>query len=215
MAAIVPAYNEQNTIGSVVRTLKSSPYISEVVVVSDGSTDKTFEAAREAGAVVYELPIRHGKGAAMQHGVAHVDTEVIAFFDADLKGLTEDHVERIILPVLCGAKVMNVGLRDRGPIGTALMHHLPLIGGERAMYRHVFEAVPDEFMQGFMIESALNYYCRSRGYTYGGVKLPGLKIVHKYEKVGWKKGLIEYAKMSYEIIKAMVEVRIAKMMGKF
>jgi len=213
--AIVPAYNEAKTISPVVSELVRSPYFKEVIVVSDGSTDETAQVAEQAGATVYQLPIKNGKGAAMQHGLAHSETEIVAFFDADLKGFTADHAERIILPVLTGARVMNVGLRDRGSIITGLMHFLPLIGGERAMYRHVFEAIPDRYIQGFMIESALNYYCRSRKLTYGGVKLPGIKIVHKYEKVGYLRGLIEYIKMSIEIIKAMTIVRIDHWRGKF
>lgn len=216
VTAIVPAYNESQTIHSIVQVLKQSEHIGEVIVVSDGSTDDTNVKAKAAGAdKVFQLPLKSGKGAAMQHGVAHADGEVIAFFDADLKGLTTDHIERIILPVLKGARVMNVGLRDRGPLATAMMYHLPLIGGERAMQRHVFESIPDQFLQGFMIESALNYFCRSRDYTYGGVKLPGLKIVHKYEKVGWAKGIKEYISMGWEIIKAMVKVRVAYKRGKF
>jgi len=216
VTAIVPAYNESKTISSIVKVLKSSKHVGQVIVVSDGSTDNTDEIAHEAGAdKVFQLPIKKGKGAAMQHGVAHADGEVIAFFDADLKGLDVDHIERIILPVASGAKIMNVGLRDRGKLTMALMHYLPLIGGERAMQRHVFESIPDKFLQGFMIESALNYFCRSRGYSYGGVNLPGLKIVHKYEKVGWAKGVREYVSMGWEVVKAMIRVRIAYRLNKF
>ncbi len=215
VTAIVPAYNESLTIGPVVKELMQSPYFKEVIVISDGSTDNTARVAEAAGATVYQLPVKNGKGAAMQHGLAHAETEVVAFFDADLKGFKADHAERIVLPVLKGARVMNVGLRDRGGLITGLMHYLPLIGGERAMYRHVFEAIPDRYKQGFMIESALNYYCRSRKLTYGGVKLPGIKIVHKYEKVGYWRGFIEYVKMSLEIIKAMTIVRLDYLRGKF
>jgi len=214
--AIIPAYNEAKTIGKVVKILKQSEHVGKVVVISDGSTDKTVDVAKKAGAdVVHQLPIKKGKGAAMMHGVTHTDSNVIAFFDADLKGLTPDHVELIVLPVLSGARMMNVGLRDRGYFGTAMMYHLPLIGGERAMIRHVFEDIPDEFMQGFMVEAALNYYCRSHSYSYGGVKLPGLKIVHKYEKVGWAQGIEEYFSMGTVVWKAMIKVRIAHLRGKF
>ncbi|MBU1906836.1 glycosyltransferase [Patescibacteria group bacterium] len=214
--AIIPAYNESKTIGGVIKVLKASEHIGKVVVISDGSTDNTEEVAKQAGAdLVHQLPVKKGKGAAMMHGVTHTDSNVIAFFDADLKGLTTDHVELIVLPVLTGARMMNVGLRDRGYFGTAMMHHLPLIGGERAMMRHVFEDIPDQFMQGFMVEAALNYYCRSHGYAYGGVKLPGLKIVKKYQKVGWPKAIGEYASMSWVVYQAMIKVRFAHLRGKF
>lgn len=216
VAAIVPAYNEQETIASVVRTLASSPLIGEVIVISDGSTDRTAEVAKSAGAdLVRQLPIKGGKGAAMLHGVTVTKAPVIVFFDADLRGLTEDHVERLLLPVLSGARSMNVGLRDKGPLLTPFIRFLPLIGGERAMRREVIERVPPQFLQGFMAESALNYHCRSRRLHYGGVNLEGLSMRRKFEKVGVAKSIREYLHMTWQIVKAMTVVRIARLMKKF
>ncbi len=84
VSSIVAAYNEELTIASVVRALKSSPLIDEVIVVSDGSTDKTAQKATEAGAdIVHELPIKKGKGAAISHGVTHADGEILFFSDAE------------------------------------------------------------------------------------------------------------------------------------
>lgn len=215
IAAIVPAFNEAATIAAVVESLRASPHVGEVIVVSDGSTDATADVARAAGATVYDLPANAGKGAAMLHGLTRTDASVIGFFDADLKGLTPDHVERLVLPVLSASRVMNVGLRDRGPFLSNLAKRLPLIGGERVMLRQVVEGVPPEYLQGFMIESALNFYCRSRDLPYGSVFLSGLSIRRKYEKVGWRRGVIQYAKMAGEILQAMVAVRIANLLKRF
>jgi len=216
VAAIVPAYNEEKTIGPIIKILKTSPLIDEVIVISDGSNDDTIRICNEIGPeICHQLPIRSGKGKAMQHGVAHTDAPIIVFFDADLYGLNEKHIEKIVEPVLKGEKVMNVALRDRGPFLMKLSAHLPLIGGERAMNRHIFEDVPEEYKQGFMVEQALNYYCRSRGYKYGSVPCPGLTIRRKMQKVGFAKGLLQYIKMFYQVFKAMVIVRWAKLIGKF
>lgn len=215
VAAIIPAYNEEPTVAGVVEALRASPYVQEVIVVCDGSTDQTGERARAAGATVYELPRNSGKGAAMLHGLTHTDASVVAFFDADLIGLEPDHVERLVLPVLSGSRVMNVGIRDRGRLLTRLTEHLPLIGGERVMLRRVVEGVPPEYLQGFMIESALNYYCRSRKLPYGTVFLPGLGIRRKYEKVGWKRGVVEYVKMGWQIAAAMAVVRVGRLLKRF
>lgn len=215
LAAIIPAYNEEPTVAGVVGALRASPYVREVIVVCDGSSDGTAALARGAGATVFELPKNQGKGAAMLHGLTHTDASVVAFFDADLIGLTPDHVERLVLPVLSGSRVMNVGIRDRGPLVTRLTEHLPLIGGERVMLRRVVEGVPPEYLQGFMIESALNYYCRSRKLPYGTVFLPGLGIRRKYEKVGWKRGVVEYVKMAWQIAAAMTAVRVGRLLKRF
>jgi len=215
VAAIVPAYNEEATIGPIIKTLASSETLDEVIVVSDGSTDRTKEIAEAAGATVYQLPRVSGKGAAMLHGVASTDAGVLVFIDADLIGLTHDHIDRLVLPVMSGTKSMNIGIRDRGKILSFLSSHLPLIGGERAMSRQVIEGVPPEYLQGFMVESSLNYYCRSRGLSYGSVHLPGLSIRRKMQKVGIRLGMVQYVKMLAQIIKAMLIVRLARLFKRF
>ncbi|MBI5794251.1 glycosyltransferase [Candidatus Uhrbacteria bacterium] len=209
VTAIIPAYDEEVTIGTVVSVVKASPFIQEVIVVSDGSSDRTGHVARAAGARVHELFPNSGKGEAMRFGVTQTDAPIVVFFDADLIGLNVDHIERLVAPVVDGACAMNVGLRDRGRWITSLTKHLPLISGERAMQRSVFEGVPGRFLHGFMIESALNYFCRSRGAVLCAVKLPGLTIRRKYQKVGILRAVLQYARMSYQIVKAMVVVRVA------
>lgn len=216
VAAIVAAYNEEPTIGPIVETLVNSRLFRDVIVISDGSTDRTADIAKAAGAsLVHQFPWKHGKGAAMMHGVAHTDAPILFFLDADLKGLTVEHLKCILEPVLAGTLAMCVGIRDRGPIGMSLAKVLPLIGGERAMVRRVFEDVPDRFMQGFMVESAMNYYCRSHKLPYGTVPLYGLKIRRKMQKVGFRKGLFEYLGMGYQIVRAMVIVRLARLRKEF
>ncbi|MBI4714154.1 glycosyltransferase [Candidatus Uhrbacteria bacterium] len=215
VTAIIPAYNEEKTIGNVVRPLVSSQIIDEVFVISDGSTDKTKEFAEQAGAQVHELPKTGGKGEAMLHAVAHTDSPIIVFFDADLIGLTEEHIERLLLPVINGGIVMNVGIRDRGKFLSSLSRHLPLISGERAMLRRIFENVPPEFMRGFMVETSLNYYCRSHHLRYGSVEMPGLTFRRKYQKVIWPLAVVQYIRMFWQVGVAMLAVRLARMFGKF
>jgi len=216
VAAVIPAYNEDKTIADVVKVAKASDYVDEVVVVSDGSTDKTVAKAEKAGAdKVVDLPAKGGKGAALLRGVAETKAEIIVFLDADLKGFTEQHIKKLVEPVIRGQKVMAAGLRDRGKILTKLEKYLPLVGGERALQRFVIENIPKKYLQGFMVEIALNYYCRSRNLPYGGVFLRGLNMRKKMEKVGVLKGLWQYIKMYFQVVKAMAIVRLAKIKGKF
>jgi len=214
VSAIVPALNEEKTIGEVVQVLCSSSLVSEVIVVSDGSTDATAIRAKEAGAIVLSLPKRGGKGSAMMHGLMKTDAPVIIFTDADLQGFTKDHIETLLLPVLSGSRIMNIGLRDRGWFLTRLSAYLPLISGERALKREVLEQIPAEFLQGFMVESAMNYWCRIHKAHYGSVLLKGLSIRRKYEKVGWLLGLQQYVKMSFQIVWGIVKIRLAFLFQK-
>jgi len=211
VAAIIPAFNEEKTVGEVVKIISQSSIVDEIIVISDGSTDASAQKAREAGAnVVHELPWRHGKGSAMSHGVTHTDAPILLFLDADLIGLTKKHIEDIVQPVLEGKRAMNVGLRERGFFWTKLAWYLPLIGGERAMQRQVFENIPGRYLSGFKAEGALNYYCRANHLPYGKVILRGIKIVRKMEKFGFWVGLWEYIKMGWQIIWAITEVRLAR-----
>lgn len=66
VVAVIPAYNEERFIGSVV--IKACKYADAVIVVDDGSTDATVEIVRLAGATVIEHPQNAGKGAAVSTG---------------------------------------------------------------------------------------------------------------------------------------------------
>src|SRR5262249_14478570 len=81
---VVPAYNEAQVIGEVIAGLIA--YFNHVVVVDDGSVDRTGERARAAGATVLRHIINLGQGAALQTGIDYVlgqGSEFVATFDAD------------------------------------------------------------------------------------------------------------------------------------
>ncbi len=65
---IIPAYNEANQVASVIRGIKESLPLVEVLIVDDGSTDETRKVAMEAGATVLSHPFNLGYGAALQTG---------------------------------------------------------------------------------------------------------------------------------------------------
>src|ERR1051326_6928042 len=68
-SAIIAAYNEEGTLADVVRGLRASPLIDEIIVVSDGSTDRTVEIARSLDVKTIALRENQGKGYAMRVGV--------------------------------------------------------------------------------------------------------------------------------------------------
>ncbi|MFA5853586.1 MAG: glycosyltransferase [Patescibacteria group bacterium] len=210
VAAIVPALNEEKTVGDVVRVLKASKSIGEVVVVDDGSVDRTSEEAKRAGARVVRLDHNVGKGGALLAGAQATTAGIFFFCDADFIGLTPAHVERLLAPVKEGRLVMCAGLRDRGPLVTRVIAHLPLLSGERALERRVLEAVVPRFLEGFRVEMALNYACRARGWRYGSIPTLGVGQVRKMQKIGFWRGLAAYAKMIWEIGDALIRVRLAK-----
>ncbi len=211
VAAIVPAFNEEKTVATVVRALKATASITEVIVVSDGSTDHTVEEAEHAGADrVIRLETNVGKGDALWRGVEATQARTLFFCDADFIGLAPQHVERLLAPVLEGKLMMCTGLRDRGSLLTPMIAHLPLLSGERALKREVIEAVPHRFLKGFRVEMALNYSCRVHSWPYGAIPTLGVRQVRKMQKIGFLRGLWAYVVMVWEIAEALVQVRLAK-----
>jgi glycosyltransferase involved in cell wall biosynthesis len=86
MLAIVPAYNEEGMVGRVVRDIGRHAPEFDVIVVDDGSLDRTAAAAEEAGATVLRQPFNLGIGGAMQAGykyALHRDYEVAVQVDGD------------------------------------------------------------------------------------------------------------------------------------
>lgn len=82
--AVVPAYNEEKHIASVVRGLL--PYVDRVCVVDDGSTDATAENAHRSGAVVLRHCLNRGQGAALETGHVYarsISAALVVHFDAD------------------------------------------------------------------------------------------------------------------------------------
>ena len=89
--AVVPAYNEEKTIGSVARSLFNQ--VDKIVVVDDGSTDQTAEIARVAGAIVLRHKLNRGQGAALQTGhdfAVQLGADYVLDFDADGQFSVED-----------------------------------------------------------------------------------------------------------------------------
>ncbi len=200
---VIPAYNEIATVGEVVRVARSCSGVSEVVVVDDGSTDATALAATSAGARVVVMPQNQGKGAAMWAGVREAgNAEVILFLDADLIGLTVEHVRALLDPVISGQAEMTIGIFKIGRFSTDLAQVVaPYLSGQRAIRRRLLESMPDLEISRFGVEVALTRYARRSGIRVLDVMLPGASHRMKEEKLGLVQGFLARMKMYWEIIK--------------
>jgi glycosyltransferase involved in cell wall biosynthesis len=189
VTAIVPAYNEEATLTAVLAVLRTTPMIGEILVVSDGSDDGTVEIARAMGLRTIHLRRNHGKGRAMAVGVAHTDAEILLFVDGDILNLTVDLLERLAEPVLSGRSDMNVGIRHRGDLMDALHRSSGiLLSGIRCLRRQIFEAVPESHLEGFAIETGLNWACRQLGCRTTTTVMYDLKHLVKEKKRGFVRG---------------------------
>lgn len=212
VAVIVPAYNEETRLEDVVAACQGSRLADEIIVVSDGSKDRTAEvAAAIPGIRVVELRTNIGKGGAMAAGVHSTDAEIVAFIDADLGGLTGRHIDAIIEPVYYGLCDMAVGVFRGGKVWSDAAQRIsPALSGQRAMRRGLFLAIPDVAGLRMGVEIALTQTAKRRRARVKRVVLRGVSNTHKEQKLGLVKGLAARTKMYREITKAMVRTRRPK-----
>jgi glycosyltransferase involved in cell wall biosynthesis len=117
--AIVPAFNEERNIGRVIEELRAFDPGFDVVVVSDGSVDRTAEVAAEHGAHVIQLPFNLGIGGAVQTGFRYAwegHYELAVRIDGDGQH-DPAQLSRVLEPLLAGEADIVVGSRFTGDAG--------------------------------------------------------------------------------------------------
>jgi glycosyltransferase involved in cell wall biosynthesis len=125
---IVPALNEAEAIGDLVRALRGSAPWHEVIVVDDGSTDGTGERAREAGAIVVRHPYNKGNGAAVKSGVRRATGDAILIVDGDGQHRPGDAVRLVSrlgeYDLVVGARSGATQASTSRRLGNALLNRL-------------------------------------------------------------------------------------------
>jgi glycosyltransferase involved in cell wall biosynthesis len=118
-SVIIPALNEAENIGGLVREALDQP-VDQVIVVDNGSTDATATLAREAGALVVAEP-RRGYGFACAAGVAAArDADILVFLDGDYSSLPGE-LPRLLAPLQEGRADLVLGSRPLGHIAPGAM----------------------------------------------------------------------------------------------
>jgi glycosyltransferase involved in cell wall biosynthesis len=121
LSVIIPVYNEESTVGELLEQVLAVDIPKEVIVVDDGSRDRTIEIVKEKAAAsdqvvqVHTNEVNVGKGAAIRRGLLHVTGDVVLIQDADLE-LDPNEYHLIMGPFLAGKADVVYGsrFRDRG-----------------------------------------------------------------------------------------------------
>ena len=111
IVALIPAYNEERFIGSLVLSVQE--YVDQVVVVDDGSSDRTAEIAQKAGAIVVQHRSNQGKAAGVNTGFTYVrqlQPRALVMLDGDGQHCAED-IPTVIEPILKGEADIVIGSR--------------------------------------------------------------------------------------------------------
>lgn len=108
---VIPAYNEEESLPALLSELDKLDGISEIIVVDDGSTDKTGKIAEHRGAKVIKHPYNKGNGASVKTGIRNAKGDIIVLMDADLQHNPQEipnllaHIHEYDMVV--GARVKN------------------------------------------------------------------------------------------------------------
>ncbi|MEE8600265.1 glycosyltransferase family 2 protein [Euzebya tangerina] len=208
VTAVVAAYNEASRIGTVLDVLTGYDGFTEVVVVDDGSTDDTASVAAAHGATCLTVTPNRGKGHAMDVGVQHAPTDVIFFADADIIGLTHEMITATTQPVMDGTCDMFILMRNHKIfLLRAVLSFIPLLGGERAVTKRLWNDVPERFKDRFRIEAGLNFYAIHYGHGLQYRVFPGVTQTVKELKFGIREGLRRRLAMSTEVAAAVWDLQ--------
>ncbi|MCW3783075.1 glycosyltransferase family 2 protein [Defluviimonas salinarum] len=122
LSVVIPAYNEEGAVRATVEDVRDAmdplgiPY--EIIVVDDGSEDRTLAEARAAGAIVEANQVNTGYGAALKRGIRRARHDYVAILDAD-----GTYPARYLPPMLAMCREQDMVVGDRG----AAMKNVPLV----------------------------------------------------------------------------------------
>ncbi|MEU0835870.1 glucosyl-3-phosphoglycerate synthase [Streptomyces sp. NPDC005969] len=129
VSVVLPALNEEATVGAIVETIRIElmekvPLVDELLVIDSGSTDGTAEVARKAGArvvhrdaILPRIPALPGKGEVLWRSLLVTSGEIVCFIDADLRDFSAEFVSGTVGPLLTDPEVQFVKAMYDRPLG--------------------------------------------------------------------------------------------------
>lgn len=205
VSVVIPAYNEAARIGAVLEPVLAAPSVHEVIVVDDGSTDDTAAVAARYGVKVVRLPENRGKGAALAAGAREAKGDVLLFLDADLTGLTPQHVEDLVRAYAEGDAEVVIAVFRKGRPATDLSQRVvPFLSGQRILARSLWEkaAAAAEGAE-FGVETTLTKLAFREGWRQKTVAWEGVSHVRKEEKYGFWWGFRDRLRMYADVVRSL------------
>ncbi len=200
--AIICVFNEEKTIKNVVTTV-SDYFFDEVIVINDGSTDKTDEIVhglKDLHNLKYiSLSENKGKGYAMATGIENASGDIITFIDADMVNLTEEHFSQLIAPVFNQKADMVLGQPSETLINYSVNPFKSFTGQRSVLKEDIFPIVDKMKHSRFGVETLINLYFQSLGKRIKYVMLSGLVHPTKFQKTSAIKASKQFVSEGREI----------------
>lgn len=205
VSIIICAYNEEKTLEAVVRQCHEHNPESEIIVVNDGSDDRTHKIMEQ---LRNELPVKYihlienkGKSYAMVKGVENASNDIILFFDADITGIKAQHFDQLLSPVLNDHPEADMVLGT--PSNTFIDYRInpfKSLTGERVIFKKDLLPILDDIRDiRFGVETYINLYFQANGKKIKYLLLEGLTNPVKHSKMEAGKATSELFKESKEV----------------
>ena len=131
VSVVIPALNEEEPIASVVRECLATGVPGEVIVVDNGSNDRTAERAREAGARVVTAPLGYGRACAAGVRAISLESDIVVFLDGDGSDVPA-FMPQLVQPIADGTHDFVIGSRTRGQREPGSMNLQQILSGRVA-----------------------------------------------------------------------------------
>ncbi len=211
VSIIICTFNEEKTIENVVRKCREYNPESEIIVVDDGSKDKTEEILKNLNKEISFnyicLSENKGKSNAMVVGVENAQNEVILFFDADISDIKEEHFRQLLNPIIDENPEADVILGI--PSETLIDYRVnpfKSLTGERALLKKDIEPILENIRDiRFGVETYINLYFQAHGKRIKYTLLDGLTHPTKYDKTSPTKATKEFISEGQEIAATLLK----------
>ncbi|MCL4557743.1 MAG: glycosyltransferase family 2 protein [Deltaproteobacteria bacterium] len=208
ITCIIPAYNEEKNIPRVLDVATTFRGFGEILVIDDGSHDKTTQVAQSYQAAcptlrVITLPKTNGKAGVIKRGIIDSKDGIIVTLDADLIHLTHENISSLILPVM--KREVDQTILDRAGDHTPVWgwtNCAKYFGGERAFWKKDFLEIDIPDSSGYLLEIINNLHYIRKGKTIRTIFCSNLYTVHQFNKLDMITGTKNYIAMSISIVRA-------------
>lgn len=195
--AIIPVYNEEKTVKEMVQTVLKSKLFAQVIVVNDGSTDKSGKILKSFGKkiILINFSRNQGKSKALVAGVKKARSELVVFLDGDAVNLNKKHLLALVAPFKNKKTKVIIGYPKN------VRKSLTFLMGERVYFRQdLLPYLKRMRICKFGIELFLEELGRKKKWQTKHVALVGLHKLLKFDKTGFtQKTLKGYLKEAWEI----------------
>ena len=202
--AIICAYNEQKTIANILKDVCKTHSFDEIIVVNDGSKDKTGELIKEFKKTNnikdIHLHKNEGKGFAMAMGAELASSKYLVFIDADLSNFTTEHANKLLKSVLNGNADMVLGQATKTFIHPGI-NPFKNLSGQRALKKiDILPILKKMKTVGYGVETLINIHFKANNKVVEYVSLKNLVHPTKFQKIKPHKAIFEFIIEACQIV---------------